>query len=216
MTMVFTSLFVISIVLFVKGKTSTFVQLVYLLLNLVRCYAAEVYLNVKNESCSERARVKLICEGVDLEGLRWRYSSPNFTKYVDIFEFLVDASPQIVLSNITKNKNPAFLSIQLIAVSHFFESDMANYSSILTVDLLALEKQNVTSITCGDVVTYMEILVSDIIVWDPVNTMITAIYQLGVLTNVEVQLRNLVSFSAAINYYSHHNYFTKLITMEPL
>ncbi len=165
-----------------------------------------MYLNVKNEACSERARVKLICEGVDLEGLRWHYSSPNFTKYVNIFKFLVDTSPQIVLSNITKNKNPAFLSIQLVAVSRSFESNMANFSSILTVDLLALEKQNITSITCGDVITYMRILVSDIIVWDPVNTIIIAIYQFGVLTSVKVQLRNLVSFSV----------INLQIAMEPL
>ena len=69
---------------------------------------------------------------------------------------------------------------------------MANFSFILTVNLLALEKQNITSITCGDVVTYMRILVFDIIVWDPVNTIIVAIYQLGVLTSVKVQLRNLI------------------------
>ena len=157
--------------------------------------ASEVYLNVKSEACSERARVKLICEGVDLVGLRWRYSSPNSTEYVNILEILVDASWQIFLSNITNNNNPAFLSVQLVNISRSLESNMENYSSILTVDLLALEKQNITSITCGDVITYIRILVSDIIVWDPVNTIIIAIYQFGVLTSVKVQLRNLVSFS---------------------
>ena len=151
--------------------------------------------------------MKLVCEGVDLEGLCWRYSSPNSTKYVNIFKFLVDASPQIFLSNIT---NPAFLSVQLVTVSRSPELNMANYSSILTVDLLALEKQNITSITCGDVVTYMRILVSDIKVWDPVNTMITAIYQLGDLTSIEVQVRNLVSFN------SHRVNCILQITMEHL
>ncbi|XP_064402540.1 uncharacterized protein LOC135348282 isoform X2 [Halichondria panicea] len=180
MTMFFTSLLVISTVIFVE--------------------ASEVYLNVKSEACSERARVKLICEGVDLVGLRWRYSSPNSTEYVNILEILVDASWQIFLSNITNNNNPAFLSVQLVNISRSLESNMENYSSILTVDLLALEKQNITSITCGDVITYIRILVSDIIVWDPVNTIIIAIYQFGVLTSVKVQLRNLLICSSILMY----------------
>lgn len=135
--------------------------------------------------------MKLICEGVDLVGLRWRYRSLNSTEYAVVKIFLLDTSPQISPININ---NPAFLSVQLVTVSRSLESEMANFSSILTVDLLALEKQNITSLTCGYVVAYEEIMVSDILVWDPLNTMITAIYQLGVLTSVEIQLRNLVSF----------------------
>ena len=81
------------------SKVSTFVQPSLFTARIEFGTAAEVYLNVKSEACSERARVKLICEGVDLVGLRWSYSSPNSTEYVRIFEFLVDVSPQIFLSN---------------------------------------------------------------------------------------------------------------------
>ncbi len=98
--------------------------------------------------------------------------------------------------NITNNKNPAFLSIQLVTVSRFPESNRsANYFSVLTVDLLELEKQGITSITCGDVRTYMyeEKLVSDITVQDLVNTKITAVYKLEALTSTEIHLRNIVS-----------------------
>ncbi len=50
--------------------------------------------------------VTLVCEGVDLGGgLRWSYSSPNSTEYVQIFQFFVDTSPQIFSSNITNKKS---------------------------------------------------------------------------------------------------------------
>ncbi len=153
------------------------------------CAGAEVYLNVKNEACSERARVKLICKGVDLVGLHWRYS--NSIEDVNVEIFLVDAFPQ----NITNNKNPAFLSVQLVTVSRFPESNRsaANFFSILAVDILELEKQGITSITCGDARTYEEKLVSDITVWDLFNTKITAVYKLEALTSIEIHLRNIVS-----------------------
>ena len=159
------------------------------------CVAAEVYLTVKNEekvACSENARlsVMLICEGVDLISLRWSYIGSNSSKSVELQVFLADHS-----NNITVSSNPAFLSVQLVTVSDM--ETPANFTSMLTVDLQELENQDITSITCGDVATYEEKLVSDIIL-DLVNTKITANYHVGVLTSIEVQLRNLVS-------YNYHN-----------
>ena len=159
------------------------------------CVAAEVYLTVKNEekvACSENARlsVMLICEGVDLVSLRWSYIGSNSSKSVELQVFLADHS-----NNITVSSNPAFLSVQLVTVSDM--ETLANFTSMLTVDLQELENQDITSITCGDVATYEEKLVSDIIL-DLVNTKITANYHVGVLTSIEVQLRNLVS-------YNYHN-----------
>ncbi len=58
----------------------------------------------------------------------------------------------------------------------------------------------------------MRILVSDIIVWDPVNMIIIAIYPLGVLTSVEVQLRNSVSFNVIIILFTNY-YGTSLADM---
>ncbi|XP_064402510.1 uncharacterized protein LOC135348219 isoform X3 [Halichondria panicea] len=159
--------------------------------------AAEVYLTVKNEekvACSENARlsVMLICEGVDLISLRWSYIGSNSSKSVELQVFLADHS-----NNITVSSNPAFLSVQLVTVSDM--ETPANFTSMLTVDLQELENQDITSITCGDVATYEEKLVSDIIL-DLVNTKITANYHVGVLTSIEVQLRNLLMCSSILMY----------------
>ena len=155
--------------------------------------AAEVYLTVKTEAntvCSDSSSVMLVCEGVDLEVLRWSYSSPNSTKDMDLKSFLADNSPE----HYSIDNNPAFLTVQLIAVSRYPDSnDSANFSSILTFDLLELDNQGITSITCGYVSTFEEKQVTDIIM-DLVNTKITANYHIGALTSIDVQLRNLVSF----------------------
>ncbi len=152
------------------------------------CAAAEVYLTVENVVCSENASAMLICEGVDLVSLRWSYIRSNSSKNVKLLVFLADHSN----TTVTNSSNPAFLSVQLVTVSQYPDMETpANFSSVLTVDLLELENQDITSITCGDVVTHEEKLVSDIIF----NTKITANYQLGVLTSMKVQLRNLVSIT---------------------
>lgn len=163
---------------------------------------AEVSVAVYNEfnmTCSVNASVILICEGIDLEQLQWSYTpanSYNFSERVKLGEpFLADDPPQDFASTLRDNNNLAFLTVQLITVSRHYESNTtANFSSILTVDLLELEKQGISSISCGDVGTNEEKLVSDITVWDIFNTEITAVYQFGALTNIEVQLRNLVSY----------------------
>ena len=59
----------------------------------------------------------------------------------------------------------------------------ANFSSILTFDLLELDNQGITSITCGYVSTFEEKQVTDIIL-DLVNTKITANYHIGALTSI--------------------------------
>ncbi len=194
--MLFSLISMFAIVFYAEGELCLWggvvcVIIIAIIMATILCAAAEVYLTVKNEenvACSENARlsVMLICEGVDLVSLRWSYIGSNSSKSVVLQVFLTDHS------NTTVSSNPAFLSIQLVTVSDM--GTPANFTSMLTVDLMELENQNITSITCGDVATYEEKLVSDIIL-DLVNTKITANYQLGVLTTIEVQLRNLVSYN---------------------
>ena len=148
--------------------------------------------NKVNMACSVNVSVMLICEGVNLAQLQWSYRSSNSPKIIKLgTSFLPDYRANITA--VEAINNPAVLAVQLVTVSKYADQSLANFSSLLFVDLLKLENQEITSILCGDVSTYDKKLVSDIIVWDLVNTKITAMYWLGALTSVEVHLRSLVS-----------------------
>ncbi len=150
--------------------------------------------NKVNVACSVNASVMLICEGVSLRQLQWSYNiSFNSSERIKLGSpFLPDSRANSTAIGYINNH--VFLAAQLVAVFQYADQKaFANFSSILFIDLFKLENQEITSITCGDVSTYEEKLVSDIIVWDLVNTRITAMYWLGALTSVEVHLRSLVS-----------------------
>ena len=87
--------------------------------------------------------VRLFCEGVDLTTFRWVY---NGNIIIGDF-YQSDAS----LSTSTSTSNPAFVSVQLTAVSQnpLFPA-FGNFSSTLTVNLSQLEEQSIMSISCGD------------------------------------------------------------------
>ena len=86
--------------------------------------------------------VRLFCEGVELTTLTWMYNGD-----IDIEDY----SPDDSITTPTNTFNPAFVSVQLTAVSQNLLSPVfGNFSSILTVDLSQLEQQNILSISCGD------------------------------------------------------------------
>ncbi len=150
---------------------------------------------VDNSPCNKSVIVMLSCEVVGQSQLRWQYTTSTPSSHIDtIISFLSDSQPQNT-PMIISNKNPAFLTVQLLNVTHSITSDdtismLANFSSVLSVNLFELENQNVTKITCGgDVATFKEKLVADMVIMPNV----TAIYQHGTLTSIQVQLRNLVS-----------------------
>ena len=80
--------------------------------------------------------------------------------------------------------NPAFVSVHITNVSSDSLS-RANFSSILIVDLLELNKQNVKNISCGDLSDEDTLQVD---ITDYFNPNVTASYQSGVLNRIEVQL----------------------------
>ena len=89
--------------------------------------------------------VRLFCEGVDLTTLTWMYNGD-----IDIaYSYYPDSS----ITTPKNTSNPAFVSVQLTAVSQSSLFVFANFSSILTVDLSQLEQQNIMSISCGDPAT---------------------------------------------------------------
>ena len=87
--------------------------------------------------------VRLFCEGVDLTTFRWMYNGN-----IIIGDFYY---PDYSTSILTNASNPAFVSVQLAAVSqNSLHPQFGNFSSILTVDLSQLEQQNIKNISCGD------------------------------------------------------------------
>ena len=86
--------------------------------------------------------VRLFCEGVDLTTFTWMYNGD-----IDIAD---SYHPDSAIITPTNTSNPAFLSVQLTAVSLSPLIIFGNFSSILTVDLSHLEQQNIMSISCGD------------------------------------------------------------------
>ena len=78
--------------------------------------------------------VRLFCEGIELTFLGWT-TSPIYP------------GPT----------NPAFVSVNITNVSFDEKILKANFSSVLTVDLLELNKQNIQNISCGDHL-YIEML----------------------------------------------------------
>ena len=88
--------------------------------------------------------IRLLCEGVELTTLMWKYNE-NMT-IGDIFP------PDGIVKSKGAPLNSAFVSVELVNV---YTSDQvfANFSSILTTNLSQLEQQNITSISCGDALT---------------------------------------------------------------
>ena len=107
--------------------------------------------------------VRLFCEGVELTTLTWRYNGD-----IDIADsYHLDDS----ITTPTKvTSNPAFVSVQLTAVSqNSLNPVFGNFTSILTVDLSQLEQQNIMSISCGDPATRGTVPVDVHIVQDTVQ-----------------------------------------------
>ena len=86
--------------------------------------------------------VRLFCEGVDLTTFRWMYNgNTNIGDFYDTDDSITTPS---------STSNPAFVSVQLTAVSQSLLNPVfGNFSSVLTVDLSQLEQQNIKNISCG-------------------------------------------------------------------
>ena len=81
--------------------------------------------------------------------------------------------------------NPAFVSVNITNVSFDRKILKANFSSVLTVDLLELNKQNVQNISCGD---HLYKYTQQVDVINYFTPDVTATYQSGVLNRIVVQL----------------------------
>ena len=90
--------------------------------------------------------VRLFCEGVDLTTFRWLYNGN-----INIGDFY-DTDDSVTTPSSTSN--PAFVSVQLTAVSQSLLNPVfGNFSSTLIVDLSQLEQQNIKNISCGSPAT---------------------------------------------------------------
>ena len=123
--------------------------------------------------------VRLFCEGVDQSLLDWTYNT-------GLHIARVQTDHEVTSSPISPGPtNPAFISVYVTNISFDSRTLLANFSSVLTVDLLELNKQNIRNISCGGLSDNdtQQVHVSD---YFPFN--ITASYQSGILSKFEVQL----------------------------
>ena len=123
---------------------------------------------------------RLFCEGMDIRTLGWTYNGGDI-----IVRILADDHVTLFYPT-----NPAFVSISIYNFSHNSEDNRLNYFlSVLTVDLIELNKQHIKNITCGDLrdTDTQKVDFSDFFTPD-----VTAIYQSGILSRIEVQLVSLL------------------------
>ena len=122
--------------------------------------------------------IRLFCEGVDLTTFRWMYNGN-----IIIGDFYESDDPP---STSTSTSNPAFVSVQLTAVSqNQLNLAFGNFSSTLTGNLSQLEEQNIMNISCGDPVIIGTVpvdvhIIHDIVPDDPQ------------LTGISIQLATLL------------------------
>ena len=107
----------------------------------------------------------------------WTYNAD-----IEIIDRIV-ADYVTVTSPIVPN-NPGFVSVNT-NISFNNKTLRANFSSVLTVNLLELNKQNIKNISCGDLSEEDTQLVD---VVDYFTPNVTASYQYGILSRIEVQL----------------------------
>ncbi len=133
--------------------------------------------------------VTLLCEGMDINQLRWRYNGDN-----NIVIYSSDSSPSQ-----NQPSQTAFLSVALVSISqNTVDRTRANFTSILTANLSRLQSDNVTEIECGDANTFQIKTVNVQIIErsrprNPSFSMLTAEYQSERLLSVRVQWRKSVS-----------------------
>ena len=120
-----------------------------------------------------------------LVSLRWRYN--HGVNEIDSFD--TNDIPMI-----TTPSNPAFLSIELTEVTQLSDMRFANFTSILTVDMMQLQEQNVHDINCGDPAN-TDIVPVDLQPYVPERPYIDAViayYQSGLLYRIMVSWEKLV------------------------
>ena len=132
---------------------------------------------------------RLFCEGVDIAFLGWTFNEGNVI-------VRIEADYSISSPIIYPGFNPAFVSISVSNISSDSELNRIRYfSSVLTVDLIELSKQHIKNISCGDL-KYNDTQKVD--VKDFFTPNVTAIYQSGILSRVEVQLVSLLLLYSSI------------------
>ena len=167
----------------------------------VSLYTAEGEEALKVDSyCPVTAR--LVCEGVDLTGLRWKYNE----ELIEIYSFT--QGDTATSQPVALDDNPAFVAVQLTYISQCPTQNcvQANFSSVLTVDSSQLLEQDISSITCDDVSSSAttEIVAVTAISSDTlIITKVTASYVWGAPNRLIVNWEKLVSSYDLYTYYSH-------------
>ncbi len=133
--------------------------------------------------------VTIVCSGVDLTFLRWRYN-----KNVNIVTYFTDS---FVPSNSKIENIPAIVSAELLHKQNLPNSK-ANFTSKLIVNASELQTEGITSIVCGDPQTFKTIPTSVNVIQKsepetPGGVAVSAVYESGLLMEVIVSWTQQVS-----------------------
>ena len=120
---------------------------------------------------------------MDLRSLGWTYNGNSVL--VDRIE-----KDHHVPSSICPT-NPAFVTVNITNISNDKTTGLANFSSVLTLNLLELDKQDIQNITCGDLL-YKNTLHLNYRNYFYLNVSVS--YISGILSRIELHLTNLVSY----------------------
>ena len=143
--------------------------------------------------------VDLECEGVDLTLMEWRYTTTVTSGPAKIIAF---TSNHEVNKTYSLSVNLAFISTQLTSISeNSLDVRLANFTSILTINVFQLKQQNITEIQCGEpgtgnfAVKRINItIIKDNLPEAPVITAIHASYQDTELSMLDIFWEKIVSF----------------------
>ena len=133
--------------------------------------------------------VRLFCEGVDLPALRWRYNG-----VMTIISYFPDGR------STAQPTESALFIVQLMTVKQSQDNPtFANFSSFLAVNYSQLQSNNISEISCGTPGILPQVepvnvsIIEPGIPSTPTITMVTATYQGGIPSSIEVKWTESVS-----------------------
>ena len=127
--------------------------------------------------------VTLFCEGMDLTTLKWKYN-----ENMDVISYFPNEKSS------TQPTVSAFFIVQLKVVQQDQNNPViGNFTSSLTVNILQLQSNNVSKISCGTPGLFLQVETGNVSIIEPgipstpTITMVTATYQDRELNSIEVK-----------------------------
>ena len=136
--------------------------------------------------------VSITCKGTYYTNLRWTYNGND-----RIYIFESDNEERVY----SLDGLPAFVSVELRQIEHYYDIRFANFTSVLIADLVQLDQLNISSISCGNPTTSAILPVSVSVqsnneITLPNITKVIAVYNSTQLDSIQISwTKNFVSLT---------------------